>query len=75
VVYVCKRCGRVFTSRRAYIFHILVGIEGGYTRSGHGYRGRYSTRYVRASHGVRKHGKNESLLVKILRAFAQRLSR
>lgn len=28
-MYVCKRCGRVFKSRRAYIMHIILGREGG----------------------------------------------
>jgi uncharacterized C2H2 Zn-finger protein len=34
MVYVCRKCGRVFKSRRAYMFHILIGVEGGYVKKG-----------------------------------------
>jgi uncharacterized C2H2 Zn-finger protein len=33
-MYICRRCGRVFKSRKAYIMHILLGIEGGYMVKG-----------------------------------------
>ncbi|ADM28340.1 hypothetical protein Igag_1538 [Ignisphaera aggregans DSM 17230] len=28
MVYICKRCGRVFKSWNSYIAHIMFGIEG-----------------------------------------------
>lgn len=31
-MYKCRSCGRVFKSRKAYIVHIILGIEGGYWR-------------------------------------------
>lgn len=28
-MYICRRCGRVFKSKRAYVMHVILGIEGG----------------------------------------------
>jgi len=36
LVYICKRCGRVFKSYRAYLAHILIGLEGSYKKSSKG---------------------------------------
>jgi len=31
-MYICRRCGKVFKSRRAYMMHIILGIESGGVR-------------------------------------------
>lgn len=33
-MYRCRTCGRVFKSKKAYLMHIILGLEGGYIRKG-----------------------------------------